>query len=70
MVAKLGIYVCPVPGCATIGRSATAGCSAHPTRALTREVYVHRPKPQSPSEARLQETFDRVFGGVFGGDKL
>jgi hypothetical protein len=77
MVAKLAIYVCPVPGCGTIASRGSSGCSTHPNRALTREVYEHRPNLGAPRPGDLGGKssgfdlkamgFDDLLGGLFGG---
>lgn len=65
MVAKLAIYVCPVPGCVAI--SAKDGpCPNHPNRALTREVYEHRPKLGAPKPGDLSGNKGLDFGDVLG----
>lgn len=67
MVAKLAIHVCPVPGCVTI--SAKAGsCPKHPNKALTREVYEHRPKLGAPKPGDLKGAPNKGFDfGNFDG---
>lgn len=78
MVAKLGIHVCPVPGCVTISGRSGSVCPEHPNRALVREVYEHRPKPGSrpgdlgskPNPFDFKDFgFDDLLGGLFGGKR-
>lgn len=76
MVAKIAIYVCPVPGCATIASRSRGVCSEHPNRALTREIYAHQPKPGAAKLGDLGGksklpfdlgNYEDVFNGLFGG---
>lgn len=75
MVAKLAIHVCPVPGCVTIAAKAGA-CPTHPNKALTREVYEHKPKLGAPKPGDLSGNrkppdfgnLDGIFDGM--GDVL
>jgi hypothetical protein len=53
------IWVCPVPGCATIGKSATAGCPKHPTRALVKEVYAHQ-RSSNDTDEQLAKLFAQM----------
>jgi hypothetical protein len=64
MAAKLAIYVCPVPGCVTIAGKA-GPCPKHPHKALTREIYEHRPRLDSPKPGDLGNTTRNPFS--FGG---
>lgn len=77
MVAKIAIYVCPVPGCATISSKGASPCPGHPNRALTREVYEHCPKAGArPGDlgGAKKNPFDignmgDLLDGLFGSDR-
>lgn len=69
MVAKLAIYICPVPGCVIIAEKVRP-CSKHPHKDLSREIYEHRPTFDSPRSGNLGNTTENRFSfgdfGIFG----
>lgn len=77
MVAKIAIYICPVPGCVTIASKASA-CPGHPNRALLKAVYAHQPKPGATKPGDLGTksklpfdlgNYDDILNNLFGGVK-
>lgn len=66
MVTKVGLYICPVPGCPIIARGKDGYCPKHPEKQLTREVYEHRPKIPAHSYDYLKSSIDDIFINLFG----
>lgn len=57
MVAKIAIYVCPMPDCPTISSTSDKVCSRHPDLVLQREIYEHRSKIDSRSRNVVSSDF-------------
>lgn len=68
MVAKLAIWVCTVPGCATIATSSKVlSCPTHPNKSLVREIYEHKRKPGASKPGDLGDASKGFNFGNFDG---